>query len=88
MVRVYCPTSGHVGESRHTKGSMRGKGIGTMLLDGGMGGGSSYESVNDYIATTGRNPNISGGSLGGKITEKLGNLSVGRVKPKNIKFNL
>jgi len=33
-----------------------GNGIGTVLLDGGIGGQSSYRSIDDYIATTGVNP--------------------------------
>ena len=88
MVRVFCPMSGHVGQSRHTKGKIMGKGIGTMLLDGGIGGGSSYESIDDYISTTGRNPNASGQGLGGRINSKLGGLTLGASKPKNIKFKL
>ena len=95
MVRVYCPSSRYCGNSRHTRGVMRGKGIGTMLLDGGIGGGSSYESIDDYIATTGRNPNIA--SMGtrtgrglGSISSKLESLQVKnqKTKPKNIKFHL
>lgn len=95
--KVYCPTSGHSGNSRHTRGRMIGKGIGTMLLDGGIGGGSSYQSVNDYMQTTGRNPNIasmgssSGRGLGSSsMKDKLENLVVSnqKRKPSNIKFKL
>ena len=94
--RIYCPTSGHSGTSRHTRGRMTGKGIGTMLLDGGIGGGSSYASVNDYMQTTGRNPNIasmgssSGRGIGGGVKDKLESLVVSnqKRKPSNIKFKL
>tara|TARA_R110000744_G_scaffold56867_4_gene119843 strand:+ start:610 stop:831 length:222 start_codon:yes stop_codon:yes gene_type:complete len=70
---------------------------GSLLLDGGLGGGSSYSGVDDYIATTGRNPmkgtGIGGGSLGKNLNAKLGKLSIIQPtpttkKPKNINFSL
>ena len=89
LSRIYAPTSNHKGFSRHTRGKMIG---GSLLLDGGLGGGSSYSGVDDYIATTGRNP-MKGGSLGKNLTAKLGKLSVIQPtpttkKPKNINFTL
>ena len=94
MVRtslVYVPNLAHRGLTRHTKGKIEGKGASVLLRSGGAGAGSSYDSIDDYIATTGRNPLISGGSS--HLGKKLESLSLS-VKPpktnkiKNIKFNL
>ena len=94
LSRIYLPSSNHKGFSRHTKGKMLG---GSLLLDGGLGGGSSYSGVDDYIATTGRNPmkgsGMGGGSLGKNLTSKLGKLNILQPtptskKPKNINFSL
>jgi len=88
---VYVPNLAHSGLARHTKGKIQGKGASVLLNNGGAGAGSSYESVDDYIATTGRNPLMSGGSS--HLGKKLESLSLA-VKPprptkiKNIKFNL
>lgn len=38
---------------RHTKARM-GRGMGSVLLDGGLGGQSSYASIDDYLNTTNR----------------------------------
>jgi hypothetical protein len=67
---------------------MQGKGGSVLLNQGGAGAGSSYDSVDEYIATTGRNPMSGSGAL----SKKLESLSLA-VKPqknkiKNIKFNL
>tara|TARA_R100001224_G_C4005115_1_gene144204 strand:+ start:681 stop:956 length:276 start_codon:yes stop_codon:yes gene_type:complete len=91
MVKVVCPLMGHSGKSHHLRGTVKGKGIGTMLLDGGIGGGSSYESVDDYIATTGRNPEVSGSGVKKDLSSKLEKLVImgqNSQKPKNIKFKL
>lgn len=38
---------------RHTKATnVRGMGMGSVLLDGGLGGQSSYSSMDDYMNTT------------------------------------
>jgi len=80
-----------------------GGGYGTVLLDGGMGGQSSYRSLDDYINTTGRDPlksiakmeNQSGSGLADKISEKLSKLKIeaektqkGRPKRKNIVMSI
>lgn len=80
--------------SRHTRGSKEGKGIGAVILDGGLGGQSSYSSIDNYVATTNTNPNISayGNGLKGleKIRNKMENLIIKPSirKPKNIKFSM
>ena len=64
---------------------MMGKGTGSFLLDGGMGGQSSYPSVSAYTATTGRVIRKGGGLE--KIAGKLGNLNI-KEKKHNIKFEM
>lgn len=72
-----------------------GGGYGTVLLDGGMGGQSSYRSLSDYENTTGQNPvkrmeqSNQGKGLADKISDKLSKLKVesekkGKPKRKNI----
>jgi len=63
---------------------MSGKGTGSFLLDGGMGGQSSYTSPANYTATTGRV--IRGVGLE-KLSSKLGQLNI-KPKKQNIKFDL
>lgn len=73
---------------------MSGEGMGSVLLrTGGPGAGSSYQDLDDYIATTGINPmaragvvSSSGTGLGNKISAKLSKLNVvpEGVKRKNI----
>lgn len=63
---------------------MFGKGTGSFLLDGGMGGQSSYTSPANYTATTGRV--IRGVGLE-KLSSKLGQLNI-KPKKQNIKFDL
>jgi hypothetical protein len=61
-----------------------GEGVGAVLLDGGMGGQSSYRNIEDYIATTGRNPYEEMAT--GRGLEKLGKaLSGFTIKPRNIR---
>jgi len=74
-----------------------GGGVGSVLLDGGIGGQSSYHSIEDYINTTGRDPynnkmnrtqypmpaQVSGTGLADKIAAKLSKLSL--EKPKKTK---
>jgi hypothetical protein len=72
------------GGRMHRKKLMEGKGMGSVILDkGGGGGASSYTSIDDYINTTG-NP-IKGSGLG----EKLHKLVVKPLqrKPQNIKWD-
>lgn len=90
--KVYIPQSNYVGFSRHTRGNITGKGASPLLLDGGLGMGNSYESVDDYTSATGRNPLKTGMGLGKNFTDKLSKLSIGKLpvsrKPKNINFSL
>jgi hypothetical protein len=79
-------------------GGTIGCGIGGVLLDGGIGGQSSYSSLDNYIETTGRNPVTntinrpqkiqltSGSGLAYKIAEKLSKLKLD--KPKKKKKNI
>jgi len=79
-------------------GGTVGCGIGGVLLDGGIGGQSSYYSLDNYIETTGRNPITntinrpqkiqltSGSGLADKIAEKLSKLKID--KPKKKKKNI
>ena len=79
-------------------GGTIGCGIGGVLLDGGIGGQSSYSSLDNYIETTGRNPVTntinrpqkiqltSGSGLADKIAEKLSKLKLD--KPKKKKKNI
>jgi hypothetical protein len=62
-----------------------GKGTGSFLLDGGMGGQSSYTSPANYTATTGRVIRKGGGLE--KLAGKLGNLNI-KEKKHNIKFEM
>lgn len=58
---------------------------GSFLLDGGMGGQSSYTSPANYTATTGRVIRKGGGLE--KLSSKLGNLNI-KEKKHNIKFEM
>jgi hypothetical protein len=87
---VYMPTSTPSSLRPNAIHHIRGKGMGSVLLKtGGAGAGSSYSSIDDYVATTGR-PLPSGGGLGASLSKKLEEL---KIKPhgkkaKNIKFEL
>jgi hypothetical protein len=87
----------NTGRRRHISG----RGMGSVLLDGGLGGsgaGSSYSSVDDYINTTHSNPythqpvSMSGGGLAKRslstMNKKIEGLLVKRGKEKNINFNI
>jgi len=77
--------------SRHTRGAKTGKGVGAVLLDGGMGGQSSYSSIDNYLATTTAPVPVGMGLKGlDKIRSKMENLIIKPSirKPKNIKFTI
>jgi len=75
-----------------------GKGIGGVLLDNGIGGQSSYNSIEDYELITGRNPYngvverkqsklTTGKGLSDRISQKLSKLNIEpkkTTKRKNI----
>jgi len=68
-----------------------GRGMGSVLLNvGGAGGGSSYNSVEDYERTTGRDVprHGSGRGLGMGLNDKLERLMVKPLakKPSTIRF--
>jgi len=80
-----------------SKGQYSGKGIGSVLLDGGMGGQSSYASPEAYTDATGIDPfthkrettkSTKGEGLADKIAHRLSNLNIdkktGVPKKKNI----
>ena len=84
-----------------TRQHISGRGYGSVLLDGGLGGpgaGSSYSSIDDYINTTNQNPlrQFNPSSSGRGITsmnKQIENLLVkshkkNPKKEKNINFNL
>jgi hypothetical protein len=96
--KIYLPTSKKM---LHTGRTKLGTGMGSVLLDGGMGGaggGSSYDSISDYIDTTHQNPylsqprSISGGSIAKRglasMNKKIEGLLVKKGKEKNINFNI
>lgn len=71
-------------------GRMQGKGGSILISQGGPGAGSSYTSVDDYVATTGVPHPMAGKGLE-NLGKKLESLSLKQPKPmkvKNIKFNL
>ena len=89
MVRhIVLPSSG--AKMRTLTRSFNGAGYGSVLLDGGLGGQSSYSSIDDYIEKTGRNPrNPSGKGLSDKINDRLKNLSINnKPKRKNISLSI
>ena len=68
----------------------QGTGVGSVLLDGGMGGQSSYSSVDDFLNTTNLSkPKKSGMGLA-EVGDKLEDLVVKPIhkKIRNIKFNM
>lgn len=89
-MKVFIPGLKHSAVSRHRKGRIEGRGGSVLLSTGGPGGGSSYDSVSEYVATTGR-PNLVSGK-GASLNRKLANLTMAvkqpKIKAKNIKFNL
>lgn len=97
VVLPSCGASMNLNKNKRFSGS----GIGAVLLDGGIGGQSSYSSLDDYINTTGVNPlaqNISKQidttgrglkSMNQQLEKLLIKSNKGRTnKEKNINFNL
>ena len=75
----------YMGGRIHGQNRVVGAGMGSVLLSkGGPGGGSSYNSVDDYEATTGREV------VGSGLDEKLSKLIVKPLtkKPHNIRFEM
>jgi len=84
--KAYLPS----GKIVSTRVQIKGKGVGAVLLNkGGVGAGSSYSSLDDYIQTTGVNP-LKGKGLG-SMNDKLENLLIKTKKgkkDKNITFSI
>lgn len=92
----------HTMQGRVVVSKMSGTGMGSVLLNkGGVGGASSYSSMEDYLHTTegGRvrppvAPVSAGVGLGGAIQRKLESLALKpepkqyRKKPSNISFSI
>lgn len=86
--------------NRHSATARIHGGSGSVILDGGIGGQSSYNSIEDYMNITGRDPYNnrlsrsqaipalkSGSGLADKIAAKLSKLSLEtpkKAKKKNI----
>ena len=90
--RVYIPSCGVGMTARQTRGKMNGCGVGAVLLDGGRGGQSSYDSIEAYQSTTGVNP-YSGRKTGMGLanSDMLRNIQIKPFKKpphKAIKFSL
>lgn len=73
--------------------SVQGNGVGAVLLDGGLGGQSSYYGVDNYIQTTGRDPRVTNGKgLSDRISSKLSKLHIApptsNKKVKNITLSI
>ena len=86
--KAYMPMSN--GTIHTGRRQIRGEGMGSVLLNkGGAGAGSSYSSLDDYIATTHENP-FSGRGIGknlASMNKKIEGLLV-KKKEKNINFNI
>lgn len=90
---VYIPTLAFGMKSHQTRGKINGKGVGDKGL-----GQSSNSSVDDYISTTGHQPNLltNMGGMGvskplafkrDEMNNKIKSMMV-KPKVKNIKFSL
>lgn len=67
--------------------TITGNGTGSVLLDGGTGGQSSYHSLDDYYNTANKSTAPSGRGLSDKIGERLAKLKInnnGKPRIKNI----
>lgn len=73
--------------------TFNGGGYGAVLLDGGLGGQSSYFGLDNYIQTTGRDPrSLKGNGLADRISSKLSKLNIApsthKPKMKNITLSI
>jgi len=92
---VYMPMLKKGMFARQTRGSTRkGKGVGAVLLDGGLGGQSSYSGIDNYEATTGRQVVGMGSKMDMSKMSRMGKkLESLMIKPtakkvKNINFSM
>lgn len=86
MVRTcYIPGRNVRFDSLGKSNSKSGSGVGAVLLDGGLGGQSSYTSIDAYERATNRN--IEGYGLEDKIGNTLSRLNINIPSSRrNIKF--
>jgi hypothetical protein len=74
--------------------TFNGGGYGTVLLDGGMGGQSSYYSIDNYLDTVNKTPNrrVQGNGLSDRISSKLNKLNIApptsKPRVKNITLSI
>jgi len=90
---IFFPGSNAKMSTIHRK--IVGNGIGGVLLDGGIGGQSSYHGLEDYMSTVnhgGRNRRLNEGrGLSDKISSQLRNLNISppsKTKIKNITLSI
>ena len=90
--KVYMPGCRGSGMRIHAQRYMGGRGVGAVLLDGGQGGQSSYQDIDDYINTTHIDPFVKPKT--GRGLHSIGKKLEGLVlkpsvkKSQNINFNL
>jgi len=89
--KIFLPHCG-LGKNLIQRNRAKGRGMGSVLLDHGLGGQSSYSSVDEYLSTTdqsGRTMLKKGNGLA-NVSDKLENLIVKPIhkKIRNIKFNM
>lgn len=65
--------------------TLQGNGVGAVLLDGGLGGQSSYHGIDDYYETTNMNPSTKGKGLADRISNKLSKLNISSAPVKKLK---
>jgi len=90
-MKYYIPGINKTMLNRNTRGAKTGKGIGAVILDNGMGGQSSYSSMNDYLETTNAPAPVGMGLKGlDKIRTKMQNLMIKPTirRQNNIKFSI
>jgi hypothetical protein len=87
--KIYAPT-GSKTVMKNFRGRMVGSGGSVLLNKGGAGAGSTYDGIDDYLATT-EKKSITGSGASMNLQKKLEGLSLSArpgKKIKNIKFNL
>ena len=87
-MKYMIPSLSHRGQTRHTRGRIEGKGASVLLNTAGAGSGSSYDSIDDYVATTGLPVSGRGASLNKKLETLSLSMKPPKTKVRNIKFNL
>jgi len=81
--KAYIPTI-RFSNLANPRRNIQGKGASVLLQKGGAGGASSYSGIDDYVATTGRNPYVttSGSGLPSvQQVKRFGQKVVNEAKP-------